>query len=73
MKQGNNNYRVVFEIEVDADTPLDAAKEVEDMLQNSGNHWQFFVQDEDSLKITSVDLDEDTVTDSDKYKPLISK
>ena len=80
MEQGLNNYRVVFEIETDAVSPLAAAKAIEAYLQgtNMASKWQYFVQDVSSLKISSVDLDnedrdEDVVVDADDYKPLISK
>ena len=42
--------RVVFELEVNAETSLEAAKIIQDYLQNPNNNWQFYVQDCDSSK-----------------------
>ena len=70
----NKTYRVVFEIEVDAQDPLAAAKEVQDWLQNPNDNWQFYVQEDDDSNINSVDLDEDescAVLPADNYQPMI--
>jgi hypothetical protein len=68
------NYKVVFEIEVEAESPLDAAKEVQEML-NEHNNWQYYIQSsEGSEDVFSVDLqeeDEDAVLKVDKYIPMI--
>jgi hypothetical protein len=68
------NYKVVFEIEVDAETALEAAKIVQDWLQNPSDSWQFYVMNEDTQKVYSVDLDEHesvAVIDVERYLPLI--
>ena len=65
---------VVFEIEVTADTPLKAAKAVQNMIQNQNCNWQFYIQDKNTLDVFSVDLDEaddDAVLPIDNYIPLI--
>ena len=71
-------YKVVFEIETDDNngeqSPLEAAKMVQQWLQERGNDWQYYVQDEYTDEIFSVDLseeDEDAVLPVDKYEPLI--
>ena len=68
-------YKVVFEIEVEAETPLEATKTVEGWLQNSDNNWQYYVQPCDkSEDVFSVDLseeDEDAVQEVDNYIPMI--
>ena len=67
-------FRVVFEIEVQAETPLEAAKEVQDWLQNPNDNWQFYVQEDDDSTIYSIDLDEDescAVLNADNYMPMI--
>lgn len=52
--------RVVYEIEVDADSNIEAAKTVQDWLQNDPcQNWQFYVQDADTKEVVSIDLDED--------------
>jgi len=51
-------FKVVFEIEVDAQTSLEAAKIVQDWLQNPSDNWQFYVQDLKTKQVDSVDLDE---------------
>jgi len=67
--------RVVYEIEVDVETNIEAAKTVQDWLQNDPNQsWQFYVQDVDSGKIVSIDLDEDESCmelPADNYRPMI--
>jgi hypothetical protein len=67
--------RVVFEIEVEAETPLESAKEVQNWLQDKDNDWQFYVQPCDkSKKVFSVDLseeDEDAVVETKNYVPMI--
>ena len=50
--------KVVFEIEVDAETSLEAAKTVQDWLQDPSDNWQFYVQDLKTKQVDSVDLDE---------------
>ena len=69
--------RVVLEIQVDADTPLEAAKIVQQMMDD-GCEWQFYVQQEKTKTIHSVDLSfeeeeatEEVVTEVLNYKPLI--
>ena len=48
-------HKVVMEIEVEATNPLEAALAVRDMMNDSSNEWQFYVQSEDGL-MYSVDL-----------------
>ncbi len=68
------NYNVVFEIQVGAETPLDAAKKVQEWLQNPNDNWQYYVQDEETKNIFSVDLDDDDCAYIiNNYQPLIEK
>lgn len=67
-------FKVVFEIEVDEENPLAAAQTVEGWLQDKNKNWQYYVQDEFTKKVTSVDLseeDEDAVLPAHNYEPLI--
>ena len=67
-------YAVVYEIQVDAETPLEAAKQVQALMQDKKNDWQYYVKNEDTDETFSVDLqeeDEDAVLPVDKYEPLI--
>lgn len=68
-------YRVVYEIEVDADSPLEAARMVEDSLQDPDRiSSQFYIQSEDNPQVYSVDLNEearDAVLAVPSYIPLI--
>jgi len=71
-------FNVVFEIEIEANTPLEAAKKVQDWLQNKKDNWQYYVQESDrkNAEILSIDLsedDEDAVLPADNYEPLIKK
>jgi hypothetical protein len=67
--------RVVLEIEVEAKNPLEAAKEVQNWLQDKNSNWQFYVQPCDkSGDVFSVDLleeDEDAIQETDNYIPMI--
>lgn len=68
------HYKVTLEIEVNADSSLEAAKTVQGWLREGD--YQYYVQeDEVDGKIVSVDLteaDEDAVLPADDYTPLIS-
>ena len=58
-----------------ADSPLEAAKEIQSWLDAADNKWQYYVQPCDkSEKVFSVDLqedDEDAVLEVDNYIPMI--
>lgn len=67
-------YRVVMEIEVEAESPLEAAKTIEGWIRESGE-FQYYVQNEQTKEISSVDLsenDDDVVLPVKEYEPLIS-
>jgi hypothetical protein len=69
-------YKVVHEIDVEADSPLEAAKTIQEWMDDANNKWQFYVQEENSTEIFSVDLAEDdtlAVTKVKKYYPMIAK
>ena len=59
--------RVVFEIEIESDSDLLAAKEVVAMIKENGDNFQYYVQDAETLKVVSVDLEED---DNDAVLPV---
>lgn len=66
--------KVVLEIEVDGDTPLEAAKTLQEWLDDADTKWQFYVQAEGDNKVFSVDLSEDdscAVLEVMNYKPMI--
>ena len=68
------NFRVVLEIQVDANTPLDAAKKLQDWLHESDSNWQYYVQEDNDGTIHSIDLnetDEDAVLNANNYQPMI--
>ncbi len=68
------SFKVSFEIDVSAETPLEAAKIVQNYLQDPDEDWQFYVQDEQTDEIFSVDLyesDDDAVLPVD-YVPFIN-
>jgi len=68
------NFKVVWEIELEAKNPLEAAKKAQKWLQSKGDDWQFYVQNDETKEISSVDLaeeDEDAVLPVDDYKPII--
>lgn len=68
-------FKIVWEIELDANNPLDAAKTALNWIQEqSSQAHQFYVQEENSKELFSVDLDEedqDAVLPVKEYLPLI--
>jgi hypothetical protein len=68
-------YKVVFEIEILADNPIDAVTEVASWLKDENNEFAFTVQDDETKEIFSIDLaeeDDDRVLQMEKYEPLIN-
>lgn len=71
----NKQYSIVWEINsLEGESPLDVAKKVQDMLQS--NDWQYYVQDEKTKELFSVDLqeeDDDAVIQvTGEYIPIIA-
>lgn len=69
-------YKLVLEIEVvEADSPLEAAKTVQDWLRDKDTNWQFYVQQNNRKEVYSVDLTETHEVDMSRkiigYTPLI--
>ena len=67
-------FKVLFEITVEAKSPLKAAKTVQEWLQESQSNWQYYVQETGDKKVESVDLsedDEDAVLPVKNYIPMI--
>lgn len=67
-------FKVVHEITVEADSPLEAAKTVQQWMDDADTKWQFYVQKYSRNQVDSVDLseaDEDAVLPVKKYKPMI--
>lgn len=77
MKAEKRNFKIVWDIELEATDPLAAAKEAQSWLQSRGDNWSFYVQEEGQDKpIFSVDLaeeDDDAVLEirKDEYHPMI--
>jgi hypothetical protein len=68
------NFKVVFEIDVEAENPLQAARTVQEWLQDSLSDWQYYVQERGDNKVVSVDLTEnesEAVSPVEKYEPMI--
>ena len=70
-------YKIVFEIELeetDAANPLEAAKIIASWLEDQASGYLYYVQNDETNEVFSVDLsedDEDAVLLIDKYVPLI--
>jgi hypothetical protein len=68
-------YKIAWEIQVNANSPLEAAKDAVTIMRDADNiAQQFYVQDEDTNEVVSVDLDEpdeDAVLPVANYTPLI--
>lgn len=70
----DKNFNLSLEINLTAKTPLEAAKKFEQMLRDSAEFWQYYVQEEGSKEIFSVDLEEedaDAVLPANDYYPII--
>ena len=68
------NFKVVWEIELEAKNPLEAAKKAQKWLRK--DDWQYYVQNDETKEISSVDLveeDEDAVLPVEKYEPIIEQ
>lgn len=67
-------YKVVLEIEIEADNPLEAAKKTQEWGREFDTDLQYYVQEPKSDIVYSVDLSEDddeAVNEIDNYIPLI--
>jgi hypothetical protein len=79
LKLGGNvmNYKIVWEIELEANSPLEAAKIAHKWQQDYQSECtQFYVQAENESELFSVDLmedDEDAVLPVTEYIPIISR
>jgi len=70
----NYPFNVSLEIQVEAESPLEAAKQVQAMIQEKGSAWQFYVQEDSNPEIFSVDLEEneeDAILTVVNYHPTI--
>ncbi len=68
------NFKVVWDIEVNAETPLEAAKQAQQWMQRTDSNWQFYIQEEGKKEIFDVDLeeeDENAVLPVKNYIPMI--
>ena len=68
-------FKVVWEIQLDANNPLEAAKTAQSWIQEHGSQCQqYYVQNDETNEVHSVDLneeDEDAVLPVHKYHALI--
>jgi hypothetical protein len=67
-------FKVVHEITVAAKNSLEAAKTVQEWMDDANTKWQFYVQELGSKKIESIDLSEDdsvAIQPVKNYKPMI--
>lgn len=66
------NFKVSFEIDIEAEDPISAAKEVQSWLRH--DNWQYYVQNDETKDIYSVDLEEceeDKLYPVNNYQPFI--
>lgn len=66
-------YRVVFEIEVFSEGPVEAVKEVQNWLRDENTGFMFYVQDTETEEKFIVDLDANPpeLSTLENYTPLI--
>lgn len=68
-------YNISLEITLDSISPLEAAKQFQNWIKENETNWQFYVQEDGSKEIYSVDLeepDEDSVLIANGYTPIIN-
>jgi len=73
-KQEDRDYNVALEINICAPSPIEAARKLQEWMRDTEIDWHFFVQDDLTNKIYSVDLseeDDDIVIEADGYIPVI--
>lgn len=66
-------YKVVLEVRTHADSPHDAALQINDLIKSDNCLFMYYIQDSD-MKIYTVDLAEDhdnAVKLLEDYRPLI--
>lgn len=63
------NYKIVWEIDLDADDPIDAAQQAMNSVA-FGTAKVFVLQDENE-EMFSVDLEDESMCELKGYKPLI--
>lgn len=66
------SFKISLEINMDGNTPLEAAKTLQEWLRT--DDWQYYVQDEETNEIFSVDLqeeDKNAVLPVANYEPFI--
>lgn len=66
-------FKISLEIELESDSPLNAAKEFQGWLRK--DDWQYYVQNESTKEIFSIDLqeeDENAVLPVTNYEPIIN-
>jgi hypothetical protein len=68
-------FKIVWEIDIEAETPLEAARLARKMIASKPK-WQFIVQDDKTNDIFSVDfaekLGEQVTLKNGSYKPIIT-
>ena len=68
-------YNISLEITLNATTPIEAAKQLQNWIKENETNWQFYVQEDGSKDIYSVDLeepDEEAVLIANGYTPIIN-
>lgn len=68
-------YKVVLEIEIGAESPVEAAEKVQEWIQDKDSAWAFYVQSYSDDTVYSIDLAEDIdyqIQEDINYIPLIT-
>lgn len=69
------NYKISVEINLDGDNPLLTSKQLAKMLMENADEFQYYLQDEETNEVFSVDLsenDEEAVLPVTNYEPFIN-
>jgi hypothetical protein len=68
-------YNVILELDAEANSPLEAAKQTQNAVRDRDTCFIYIVQDDETKEVFSVDLaedDEDAVLPERNYTPIIS-
>jgi len=71
-----HNYSIALEINMSARSPVEAARKLQEWLRDTDINWHFYIQDDATTDIYSVDLDEvddKMVIEANDYTPVIRK
>jgi len=76
IQASEKQYNIALEINIWSKSPVEAARKLQDWIRDRGISWHFYVQDDATTDIYSIDLDLDEdddhmVIEVEHYSPVI--